>query len=238
MTEPKPVLLMTRPVEVAIEFIETLPQEHLTQVKVIFSPLMEIKFRTVSVNRHNLQGVIFTSRNGVKAIGASSNLSKVPAYCVGKKTTELAQKNGWKSTFLGLNAEEFIPNLIKKKPSTPLIHFRGQFTRGKIAEHLTNQGLATTEQIIYDQIVCSLTTDAQDALISGTPIITPLFSPRTAMQFAKECTASSTLTIAALSIAVADALGQKTNYNVHIAPTPNAKSMGLLVQSLITSTLS
>ena len=238
MSEHTPILLMTRPAETAIEFIKTLPPKYLAQVKVMFSPLIEIRYRTVSVDLRNLRGVIFTSRHGVKAIGTSPKPSEIPAYCVGKKTTKLAQEKGWKSTCEGLNAEEFVPNLVKNKPATPLVHLCGQFTRGNIAERLTNEGFTTTEQITYDQNTCSLTTDAQNALISGTSIIAPLFSPRTAMQFAKECTPSPTLTVVALSTAVADALGNKTNYNVHVAPIPNAKSMSLVIQSLITSTLS
>jgi len=85
---------------------------------------------------------------------------------------------------------------------------------------LNDSGIPAQGVTAYDQPLHPLSRDALAVLDGQTQVIVPLFSPRTAAHFAKECPQSADVLCIAMSPAVAAAV--KTAL---IAPEPTASSM-------------
>jgi len=113
-----------------------------------------------------------------------------------------------------------------------LLHLRGRFGRGNVAARLNALGCPMQTQVIYDQPLLPLSEAAQEILRGSAPVIVPLFSPRTARQFADSVVGAAPLHLAAMSQAVADQVNALKYSALSIAPHPNAKAMAQLVGQL------
>lgn len=226
----KPVLILTRPTPNADAFLDMIAPDLLARVSVLISPLLQISGTATPVRMQGIEGVIFTSANGV-AFGPDG-LGRT-AYCVGAKTTQAAKEKGWRAQILGQNADELVTALVKTQPNAPLLHICGHHQRGDIASRLSQAGLRTTAVTVYDQTLLPLSDQAKHVLASGETCIVPLFSPRTAMQFARECPDFHHVVVIALSRAVADALGDQKPQDLLIADEPTANSMRLVLETAV-----
>ncbi|MEX0306467.1 MAG: uroporphyrinogen-III synthase [Ruegeria sp.] len=224
---------MTRPRAASDRFVAHLPARIRSEVEVIHSPLLEISPLAVPVDTKGIAGLIFSSANGVSAatmLGVDRDLS---AFCVGPATTDAALTAGWRAQMLGLTAEELVANLLKLAPQSPLLHLRGEHSRGNVAEHLTGSGLTTCEQPIYRQQLLPLSDEASMVAERDRPIIAPLFSPRTARQFADVWAGTAPLWLAAISAATAEPLKNLTFERLKIAPEPTPDKMRKTVKKLV-----
>ncbi len=88
--------------------------------------------------------------------------------------------------------------------------------------------------VVYDQRPCPLTDAARALLDAPAPVLVPLFSPRTAALFAETAPHRAALWVAALSSAVADALGDLPVARRVTAARPDAAAMLAAIASLIT----
>lgn len=211
---------MTRPFAAAQRFVNEMPAELRARIVPLFSPLLEIvpmhDAATIAANT----ATIFTSSNGV-AYGPEG--AGRTAFCVGAATTERAIARGWAAQMVGQDAEALV-NVLATTPATkPLVHIRGWHTRGDIAARLRRSGHSVEEVIAYDQVLQPLNEQARRALAGDQTVIVPLFSPRTATQFAKEVQQTTSLHVVALSSAVA-AAAHPAEVNV-IAARPDAHAM-------------
>ena len=225
----KPALILTRPAPGCAAFAASLPAALLSRVRVVTSPLLHILPTAAPVDLDGIGGVIFTSANGV-AHGPEGGT--VPAYCVGEATAQAAAAKGWQVAFHAPDAAHLLPMIKAHRPATPLLHLRGTHQRGDIAERLTQAGLPTRAVVLYDQRALPLTRDAQAALADG-PSIVPLFSPRTAAQFADQACETRRATIIALSPAVAEALDRTVVQQILIAPEPTATSLRFTLETAV-----
>lgn len=180
-----------------------------------------------------VSGLIFTSANSVNAAMSLGVDRSLPAYCVGPATTGTAKGSGWAAQMVGATAEELVANLLKLRPESPLLHLRGEHSRGNVAERLTELGLTTLEQPVYQQRLLPLTPEAQDAANGAVPVIAPLFSPRTARQFADVWMGTAPLWLAAISEATAEPLGSIAFRRLKIAKEPTPKKMSKAVKKLV-----
>lgn len=171
-------LLLTRPEAAAKEFLANL--ELPDRVSVVLSPLIKID---ACAQVDKFDAPIFSSRNGVLFAGAGDGRQ---AYCVGKRTAEIAQKSGFQVQMIGENAADLIANMVSNPPKHSLTHLRGEHSRGNICENLKQQGLECVEQVIYKQHAVDFTPEAKALLSSDKMIIAPLFSPRTAKLFSDQ----------------------------------------------------
>ncbi|CAN0167421.1 unnamed protein product, partial [Chrysoparadoxa australica] len=219
---PDPVpLLMTRPRGAAERFVASLPPDVRDRVRPIYSPLIAIEGLDADVDFKD-EAAVFSSANGVAhgPLGAGRR-----AYCVGAATTRAALARGWAAEERGQTAEALIAGLIAHPPAQPLIHLSGVHTRGDIAARLTAQGIQTRNVAIYDQVAQPLTAEARAAVARGNPLMLPLFSPRTAAQFANQVPKAATVHVIALSDAVADPLVGASYGRVTVAARPDANAM-------------
>ncbi|NOD48535.1 MULTISPECIES: uroporphyrinogen-III synthase [unclassified Ruegeria] len=224
---------MTRPRAASKRFVAQLPTRTRSRVQVIYSPILEIRPLPAAVDTVGLQGVIFTSANAVNAAASMGVDRDLPAYCVGPATTGTAKGYGWQAEMAGTTAEELVGHLLKHRPQSPLLHLRGEHTRGNIAGRLTESGLTVREQPVYQQILLPLTSEATQAANDDLPIIAPLFSPRTARHFADIWSGSAPLWLAAISRATADPLYSLDYTHLKIAKAPTPKKMRKAVKKLV-----
>jgi uroporphyrinogen-III synthase len=141
--------------------------------------------------------VILSSETGAQA--AASLKARLPdhAFCVGDRTAAAARLAGFAATSAQGDAAALLA-LILSDPPGPLLHLRGQDTRGDLARRLSARGVPA-----------------------------PLFSPRSAAILGAECVriaATAPIHVVALSPAVAEA-ARFSIQSVQVADQPNAKSL-------------
>ncbi len=226
-----PTLLLTRPETSARAFVATLSSDALGAVRLVLAPLMEI----VGIGNTPVlgpdDGVIFTSRNGVRfAPDGEGRL----AFCVGLQTTQAAVANGWKATQAGNTAKELIVSLCASVPRIRLFHLGGEHTIGDIAQTLSANGIETQHVAIYKQNLLPLGPTATDALTHC--CIVPVFSPRSAQQLAEKAQGRlGNSHVVALSKAVAAPLSGESTASCIILPAPEAHYMRKAVENLCLS---
>jgi len=226
-------LLMTRPRAASERFVAQLPTRTRSRVTVIHSPLLDIRPLPVQVVTTGMRGVIFTSANAVNAAVSLGVSRALPAFCVGPATTDTAKGAGWEARMVGATAEELVAAILQLRPETPLLHLRGEHSRGDIANRLTELGITTLEQAVYQQRLLPLTPEARAAAAGTDPVIAPIFSPRTARQFADVWPGHAPLWLVAISEATAEPLNSLGYARLKIAKEPTPKKMRKAVKKLV-----
>lgn len=216
-------LVMTRPQDASIRFVSLLPDALQADLTIIYAPLLQITPWAEPVSFDGYKGVIFSSANAVSAVGCSPN--DFPAFCVGKRTCQVAKDAGWAAHFGGATADELVQWLATTLPEAPLLHLHGKHTRGDIAARLTAIGLPCNGIISYEQQLLPLTAAALREIDAQNSVIVPLFSPRTARHFASLGLDQKNLSLIALSEAVADELKDLKCNSLQVSKAPNADSM-------------
>ncbi|MFC3613369.1 uroporphyrinogen-III synthase [Lutimaribacter marinistellae] len=224
---------MTRPQLASERFLAQLPQDVQAQVTAVHSPLLDIRPTDTAIELDDIRGLVFTSINGVAIASHRIDERNLPVFCVGEATTAAAERAGWQARFSGESSEALIATLLEERPASPLLHLRGEHSRGNLAETLTQLGLSVSEAIIYEQQLLPFTEDALAALDSETPVLAPLFSPRTARQFADLHKGRAPLFLAALSDAVAKPLETLPFERLKVAKRPDAEAMARTVEKMI-----
>ncbi len=210
-----------------------LPTRTRSRVTVIHSPILEIKPLPVQVSTSDVQGLIFSSANAVNAAASMGVSRDLPAYCVGPTTTGTAKGAGWAAQMVGGTAEELVAALLQIRPHSPLLHLRGEHSRGNVAERLTELGVTTREQAVYQQHLRPLSAEALAVCNADQPIIAPIFSPRTARQFADIWAGTAPLWLAAISLATAEPLKSLGYTRLKIAKEPTPVKMRKAVKKLV-----
>jgi len=227
---PTPVpLIMTRPRSASQAFLVLLPAPVRAMFRPITSPLIEIVRLDASVTLSGDDGVIFSSANGVHAAPDGDGRA---AFCIGPATTHAAKQRGWAAEQSGTDADSLVATLIATRPGRRLVHLSGTHTRGDIAARLSAAGLTAEHIALYDQRLRGLTPEAAQVISSAPLVVVPLFSPRTAAQFARIAPRTSSVHAVALSPAVAGALDGALLSGLTIATHPNAQAMGVALADL------
>ncbi|WP_353392467.1 uroporphyrinogen-III synthase [Ruegeria sp. HU-ET01832] len=224
---------MTRPRAASERFVAQLPTRVRSRVQVIYSPILEIKPLPVRVDTIDTRGLIFTSANAVNAAASAGVERSLPAFCVGPATTGTAKGAGWDAQMMGQTAEELIAALLQTRPLSPLLHLRGEHSRGNIAARLTESGLTVREQPVYQQNLLPLTPEATAAASGKSAVLVPIFSPRTARHFADIWRGSAPLWVAAISQATAEPLYSLPYARLKVAKAPTPKKMRKAVKKLV-----
>lgn len=165
MREPAaPVVLITRPQAAARRFalqVEALGLRH------VIAPLLQIVGVPHDAGAlRDARGLVFTSENGVRFAGPGKGR---PAWCVGPRTADCARAAGYDVTEGPGDAAGLIPLIGDLGPGW--LHPHG----AHVAARLPVQGI-----VVYDQLALPLPPGAVALLQGETPVILPLFSPRSA----------------------------------------------------------
>nr|WP_281361073.1 uroporphyrinogen-III synthase [Sulfitobacter maritimus] len=225
MTQPR--LLLTRPPQSSAVFLKRLPSA--LHKGVVVSPLIEIVPSGDAPDLSGYAGVIFTSANAVANAPAGEGR---PAYCVGPQTTEAALAAGWQAQMSGFDAVSMIAELSGRADLGPLLHLAGLHRRGDIAGDLTATGLTTDVHTLYEQRLLALSDEAQHLLQGDDPVLVPLFSPRSAAQFAREAARTAQVLAVSISDAAAQALEGLPLRAHDVAALPTGEAMAEAVEKL------
>lgn len=226
---------MTRPYAASVRFVGQLPDAVRAKVDVCYSPLIRIAPLVEHIPLGDAAALIFTSANTVELASAVITDRTLPVYCVGSATTQAAKDSGWTAQLAGTTAEALIKTLTVLRPDGPMLHLSGVHTRNAIAERLTTIGVKTTSLAIYDQIVEPLTKHAVDVLNGTFPVIAPLFSPRTARQFAIQSKITAPIWLAALSNDVSKPLKLLDYEKLLVCNQPDAPTMRKNIEILVSA---
>ena len=230
MTKPRPTLLLTRPQAASEAFWTEFSGHVTTQAEVLISPLINIVPTGIKPDLSNAKGVIFSSVQGVENSGDPEN---IPAFCIGPNTTQAALSKGWNAEMSGESADALVLNLKQKRPTAPLVHIAGVHRRGFVARRLTDTGLQTTECSVYDQQLAPLSQAAQTVIGGDGTVIVPLFSPRTARQFARQVQRCVQLHIVTISAQVLAEVAEVDARSCAVARTPDRDGMIEMLQILL-----
>jgi uroporphyrinogen-III synthase len=187
----------------------------------LIDPMIEIKtLSNVSVESRNLQAVVFTSANGVKAFANAPDGTAFPrsltVFAVGTATAAAARAAGFTAVIEGPGTVEDLARLIAERCSPargPLLHVSGSTVARDLAPLLAQTGLAVNRIILYESVQATqLQGETRDGFARGAIGVALFFSPRTARTFVNLVTdvnlAGTTGSVVALSLspAVAEAL--------------------------------
>ncbi|WP_299728485.1 uroporphyrinogen-III synthase [uncultured Tateyamaria sp.] len=222
---------MTRPRAASKTFLADLPATLMVHLSPIFSPLIRIEQLSPQLDMGPKDSAVFSSANGVAA--APDGLGRA-AYCIGPATTKAALARGWEATQAGQDADSLVAAMQTIRPDNTLLHLAGVHTRGNIAGRLSRAGMTIRHVALYDQVLGTLTDEATQIIASAPCVIVPLFSPRTAAQFAKLTPASETVHIIALSPTIAQELTPTHFASLTVAKRPNAQAMGDALSEAVT----
>lgn len=175
MTDPRPVLVLTRPEPQSRAFLADCEAHHGRPLHAVVSPALQIKPVPYDVDLDRFQTLIVTSQNALDHVDKSLVGRQVAT--VGKRTAERAAELGANSVCLGETVETFLENAESLKG--PALHLRGVHSRGALADRLNQLGVLADECVVYDQLAKPLSEGAKSALANGMGVV-PVFSPRTA----------------------------------------------------------
>jgi uroporphyrinogen-III synthase len=227
MVQPT-TLLLTRPRAVSEVFAQQV-QDAVGPLQILIAPLIEIEFLEIDAVP-NAQTIIFTSRNGVLAWERAELPTTAQCYCVGQVTADAAHALGFEVHVSGGTVEHLVDDLKNAAPAGKILHVHGEHTRGNLVERLIASGLNACGLIAYEQHLLELSHDAQTLLLGGAPVIVPLFSPRTAAQFAKTGPYGSQVDVIAISNSAAQACP-----GAHVAPSPNVDGMITAIKAVLSA---
>lgn len=233
-----PVILLTRPLVQSLRFSAELGIA-LGDLAVVVSPLMQAEYLDPQVPARAFSAVIFASETAVAAANRLSNAPFLPrrAFCVGERTALAARAAGFETITVAGDAPSLVHSILIAAPPAPLLFLRGHDSTGQIAEKLNSAGTETVSLVIYRQIADDLSPQAIDLLLSGTPVILPLFSPRSARLMQAQCdriALRSPVYLATLSAAVAEAAAGLPAKAVEIAARADSAAMVGAVTKLLT----
>lgn len=236
-------ILVTRPEDEAASFkraLEALGHD------VTISPMLEIERLAPPVALDDVQALVATSRNGLKALAAHPEFAaakRLPLFAVGPATAALARSQGFPRIFEGPSAARDLVPLITANtasPGGPLLHLAGDRLAFDLKASLAAQGLELHQVTLYRSVAASaLTSAAQAALRVKHFDAIVLMSPRSAMIFADLAAKAGLWDMACrsvflcLSASVADKLAPFGPYHVEIAERPNMQEMLALIRRIV-----
>jgi len=231
-------LLVTRPREDAESFAQALAARG---IDTMIEPMIEIvDLPGPPVARADIQAVLFTSVNGVRALvrrnrGDLADFVDLPALAVGDATAGAARGAGFRRVESAAGDVVALTALVRARLSPrdgPLLHIAGSEVAGDLAGALATAGFIVRRSAIYAaRKATALSAATLDALRHGEIDGVTFFSPRTAAAFVTLCRDSGALPALAgvaalcLSQAVAQAAGVVPWRAIVVAPRPDQDAL-------------
>jgi len=158
--------------------------------KVLRQPLLQIVFEDGSPpNLSDVQALLFTSANGVRAFARRSDRRDLPAYTVGDATARAARDAGFDRVESAGGDVNDLAALIRRRcdpAAGVLFHAAGSAVAGDLAGLLGGVGYAVRRLALYRAEQAAALNDAtRRALAEGAVDFALFFSPRSATGFAR-----------------------------------------------------
>jgi len=128
---------------------------------VINLPQIKVTCRDINLDLSSYNALIFSSKNGVKAISKINiNWKNILSYAIGMPTANLIKKEGGQVKYIANSsygddfAKELIPLLKEKK----VLFIRAKTVLSDLEDILKNAGIDLTSQVVYET-TCKEKTD-------------------------------------------------------------------------------
>ncbi|PIB26654.1 hypothetical protein BFP76_12255 [Amylibacter kogurei] len=231
MKSPKPVLIMTRPMGQARDFIDAL-REICDDVAVEYAPLVEIAFLPVTLPPPENRIFSFTSANGVDAYLRAHRVSGNHAYCVNDATATRARAAGFFVT-QGSGDGAAMAEMIT---DGPVCYVHGEQISFDLCANLERRGIACDAYASYRQIPVDFLSGVRNIIHSEQCVI-PVFSTNGAniLRAQLQQIKPRNLILPCISDQVAALLSDMPNCYVQIAKSPNRAGMLSLVSGAYTA---
>ncbi|MEZ5753456.1 MAG: uroporphyrinogen-III synthase [Paracoccaceae bacterium] len=221
-------ILLTRPSAQSHRFAAELAARFGAALDPVISPLMSTRMLDVEWPHADYSALILTSETGAAAAGQLRQGGRslpMRAICVGDRTAASAQSAGFTAESAAGDAEALLARILASNDPGPFLHLRGSDARGDIVPRLVAKGRPAQAAIVYEQIPQDLNSQARSLLQGTTPLVVPVFSPRSADLLARNGPFTAPLWIAAISSAAAARAEQMLPQRLEIAVTPDAPGM-------------
>jgi uroporphyrinogen-III synthase len=197
-----PTLLITRPEPGCTEFAK-MARDVLGDVPIVRAPVMAFEGQGDLPCLEGIRALILTSRQGVAQFVARSARRDLPVYAVGDGTAQAAQAAGLNAVSARGDAADLVACILEQDAPGPLLHLRGAHAAGDVAGALQSVGIDAREAVIYAQKPQKLSAEALTVLAGATPVVLPLFSPRSSALVFDQVQPRAPLLVLAISAAVA-----------------------------------
>lgn len=213
-------------------------------IDALIEPLIDIRYHDGPCPGFvDVQAVLFTSANGVRALARLTAAREVPVFAVGDATAAQAREEGFAAVeSAGGNAAD-LARLIEARLDPRrgrLIHIAGREVAGDLAGSLRESGFSIDRAVLYEAVAASSLSPAVHSALRKRAIDFVLFfSPRTAAIFARlarEGDIDDVLAeVAAVSIsAAADAAVAELSFRHRtIAAAPTQRALLTAVDGLL-----
>jgi len=217
-----PKLIITRPMDEGRAFANRVEAAMGRKITVIQSPAFRIN--PLNADLPKTDAVVFTSPNGVAQAERLGVKPGTKAFCVGDRTAQAAQLAGYQALSAGGDADALVTLITQIAPGGALLHLAGTHTRGNLSQRLCALGFDCAYRAVYEQVPLPPSDDLIAALAGNAPLVSPVFSPRSAAPLAMT-NRTAPLHGVAISPAVAAVLVDLSADTVTTARQPDEPSM-------------
>lgn len=209
--------------------------------RVTSAPLLTVKFKDVMPPLDGVQGLIVTSRNGLRAVAAGGipeTAFGLPLFAVGPGTGAFARELGFRHVIEGPGTGRELAEVIRKAAAPQagaLVHLAAERLAFDLKAALAADGFDVVTHVVYATEAASLPpTTIQDFRADAFDGVV-LMSPRTARVYANLIltagldAAASRLTHFCLSHAVKQELQALGSVNAPVARLPHSQEMLALI---------
>lgn len=233
-------ILVTRPGEDGVALAEILGAHGIESV---IEPLLTIKqIEGAAIELKDIQAILLTSANGVRALARRTDRRDIPVFAVGDATATTAKSSGFNQVHSAAGNVETLAALVTEmlKPEAgPLLHVAGSSVAGDLIGMIEAAGFKCTRKVLYEAVAeRSLMTSTIAAIKDNHINAVTLYSPRSAEIFvelirkARLIRSCQKITAICLSQAVVEKIDELHWQDVLVAPEPNQDSLLELIVAL------
>lgn len=196
----------------------------------VASPMLEIVTlppnpEPVARARH----LVFTSTNGVRAVGRARHAAEAIAWCVGPATARAADEAGFRTVIEGPgNADDLAAKIINTlpRPQGLFVHVANEDAAGRLVAQLKEAGFEAEFLALYrTEPATSLTPEAQAILSGKAPCLILLHSARAAAALAATAPDLSRAVLVAISEAALAPLKGRAGLGERVAHKPRESDL-------------
>jgi len=221
-------VLLTRPLEQSRILAETLEAEG---IEPLIWPLTRVHPTVTELKLpYDIDGILFTSANGVRALAALTERRDLPALCVGGATTRAARAAGYLNCFSAEGDAQALADLARRSGLRRFLHPRGRDAAGDLAGWLAETGQRVIEAVLYEaRETGAPPAPVADALRRGAIDLVTVWSRRNGSILARHLAGLganlSTTGLLAISAAAAEPLAESGFRDFRMAESPDSPAM-------------
>ncbi len=172
-------LILTRPQAQSEAFARALAERLPGRFETIIAPLIAITPLATPLDLAGIQGLVFTSANGVEQFAARTDDRALPAFCVGAMTADAARRAGFTAACADGDVAALAALVIAgfRPGAGDFLHLRGRHAAGDLVGRLAAAGVPARAAELYDQLPCPLAGPGRELLATGRAGTVAFFSP-------------------------------------------------------------